>query len=174
MGFRQAAVLAPVSFFLGVLFICLNVDQKLLWGDLTEATITNGFQFYTTFFNAPPAIKALLHAMIGVGLIGLLAKLHKWDESAVYFDGSSLAAYVFALAIYLTVTVPSLRTIVEPLGTDDDALRLEAMRVLSAGNIIIIFLLGAILGLQAGQEYARRAEDKVLAQIKQEKEKKRQ
>lgn len=103
--------------------------------------------------------------MIGVGLIGLLAKLHKWDESAVYFDGSSLgghlspqlaflkliiwiAAYVFALAIYLTVTVPSLRTIVEPLGTDDDALRLEAMRVLSAGNIIIIFLLGAILGLQ--------------------------
>lgn len=57
MGFRHAAVLAPVSFFLGVLFICFNVDHKLLWGDLTDEIVEDGFQFYTTFYNAPPAIK---------------------------------------------------------------------------------------------------------------------
>jgi len=75
MGFKQAAVLAPVSFFLGedstlqashnltllwqlgVLFICFNVDHRMLWGEVSEDVIADGFQFYTTFFNAPPAIK---------------------------------------------------------------------------------------------------------------------
>jgi len=37
-----------------------------------------------------PVTQALLHGMIGIGLIGTLSKLHKWDESAVFFDGSSL------------------------------------------------------------------------------------
>lgn len=76
---------------------------------MTEEVVMDGFQFYATFFNAPPAIKvqenqriltvvdlcvpvtqALLHGMIGIGLIGTLSKLHKWDESAVFFDGPSL------------------------------------------------------------------------------------
>ena len=75
MGFKQAAVLAPISFFLGkiskrrrlspvkssnllgVFFICFNVDHRILWGEMTEDVVTDGFQFYTTFFNAPPAIK---------------------------------------------------------------------------------------------------------------------
>jgi hypothetical protein len=57
MGFRQAAVLGPVCFFLGVLFICFNIDHRVLWTPLTEDTVEDGFQFYTTFFNAPPAIK---------------------------------------------------------------------------------------------------------------------
>jgi hypothetical protein len=108
-----------------------------------------------------------LHGLIGVGLIGLISKLHKWDESAMFFDGSSLgeyhpslvnsrhfnvrasAAYVFAIAIYLTVIVPSLRTIVMPVenvDTRDD--QVEAMRILAAGNTIIMVLLGAILTLQ--------------------------
>jgi hypothetical protein len=76
MSFKKAAVLAPVCFFLGkhrphsrgiihhshhqplgVLFVCFTVDQRILYGTLTEETIEDGFQFYTTFFNAPPAIK---------------------------------------------------------------------------------------------------------------------
>lgn len=82
MGFKQAAVLAPVSFFLGkfskkrlclpvrsynspgVFFICFNVDHRILWGQLTEDVVADGFQFYTTFFNAPPAIKVLFAAML--------------------------------------------------------------------------------------------------------------
>ncbi len=33
--------------------------------------------------------------MMGVGLVGLLAKMFKWDDSAVFFDGSSLGAPPF-------------------------------------------------------------------------------
>ncbi|RDB20818.1 Secretory component protein SHR3 [Hypsizygus marmoreus] len=173
MGFKHAAVLAPVSFFLGVFFICFNVDHRILWAPLTEDVVADGFQFYTTFFNAPPAIKALLHGMVGVGLVGLLSKLHKWDESAMFFDGSCLGAYVLGIAVYITVTIPALQTIVTPLeGVDAYEDRVEAMRVLSAGNVIIMVCLGAILALQAGQEYARRAEVKALAIIEEEERRK--
>ncbi|KAF8227541.1 hypothetical protein L208DRAFT_1424705 [Tricholoma matsutake] len=166
MGFKQAAVLAPVSFFLGVFFICFNVDHRILWGQMTEDVVADGFQFYATFFNAPPAIKALLHGMVGVGIIGLVSKLHKWDDSAMFFDGSCLGAYVLCISIYLTVIIPALRTIVTPLeGVDTREDRIEAMRVLSAGNVMIMVGLGAILVLQAGQEYARRAEMKALARL---------
>ncbi|KAH7890691.1 Shr3 amino acid permease chaperone [Phlebopus sp. FC_14] len=167
MGFRQGAVLASCSFFLGVLFICFFVDHRILHQTLTEDIIEDGFQFYATFFNAPPAIKALLHGFMGVGILGLIAKLHVWDESALFFDGSSLAAYIFAVAVYLTVTIPSLRTIVTPAEVDTREDRVEALRILSAGNTIMMIILGAILVLQGGQEYARRAELKERASIEQ-------
>ncbi|KAG1869579.1 Shr3 amino acid permease chaperone [Suillus subluteus] len=167
MGFRQGAVLASCSFFLGVLFICFFVDYRILHQELTEEIIEDGFQFYATFFNAPPAIKAVLHGFMGVGILGLVSKLHKYDESAIFFDGSSLVAYIFAVAVYLSVTVPSLRTIVTPVDVDTRADRIEAMRILSAGNTIIMVVLGAILVLQGGQEYARRAEARELAKIEE-------
>ncbi|KAF5316835.1 hypothetical protein D9619_006157 [Psilocybe cf. subviscida] len=166
MGFKQAAILVPVSFFLGVLFICFNIDHVLLWGTITDEVVADGFQFYTTFYNAPPAIKALLHGMWGVGLIGFLSKLFSWSESAVFFDGSSLAVYVFSIVVYLTVTVQSLRTIVDPLpGVDTRDDQIMALKVLSAGNTIIIGCLGLILALQAGQVWASRAEAKALAKM---------
>ncbi|KAG0709171.1 Shr3 amino acid permease chaperone [Suillus ampliporus] len=168
MGFRQGAILASCSFFLGVLFICFFVDYRILHQELTEEIIEDGFQFYATFFNAPPAIKALLHGFMGVGIFGLVAKLQKWDESAIFFDGSSLAAYVFAISVYLAVTIPSLRTIVTPVDVDTRADRIEAMRILAAGNTIMMVVLGAILVLQGGQEYARRAEVRELAKIEEE------
>lgn len=34
--------------------------------------------------------QALLHGMVGVGIIGIISKLHQWDEGAKFFDGSSL------------------------------------------------------------------------------------
>ncbi|OBZ66509.1 Secretory component protein SHR3 [Grifola frondosa] len=166
MGFRQAAVLTAVSFFLGVLFICLNVDYRILFTPLTDSVTRDGFEFYTTFYNAPPAIKALLHAVMGVGLLGLMGKLHKWDDSAMFFDGSSLAAYIFSIAVYLTVGIPALRTVADPIpDVDTRADRVEALRILSAGNTIMIVLLGAILALQAGEEYARRLGAKELSKF---------
>lgn len=50
-----------ISFFpqTGVLFICYFVDYRILHQELTEEIIEDGFQFYATFFNAPPAIKVL-------------------------------------------------------------------------------------------------------------------
>ncbi|KII85800.1 hypothetical protein PLICRDRAFT_44206 [Plicaturopsis crispa FD-325 SS-3] len=166
MGFRQAAVLASVSFFLGVLFICFNVDHRILYSELTDEVVADGFHFYTTFYNAPPAIKALLHGVAGIGVIGLTTKVIQWDESAMFFDGSSLAGYIFGIAVYVAVTIPSLRTIVDPVpDVDTRNDQIEAMRVLAAGNTIIAVLLGAILALQAGQEYAKRVEAKELAKF---------
>ena len=38
---------------------------------------------------------------MGVGLISLFAKLHKWDDSAMFFDGSSLCAYpTFVISLF--------------------------------------------------------------------------
>ncbi|KLO19048.1 hypothetical protein SCHPADRAFT_865628 [Schizopora paradoxa] len=164
MGFTQAAVLSSACFVLGILFVCFTVDHKLLFTAYTDQSIEDGFLFYTTFYNAPPAIRTLLHSMVGVGLAGLIGKLHTWTESAMFFDGSSLAAYIFAVALYLSVTIPSLRTIVNPLeGVDTREDRIEAMRILAAGNVIIMLLLGGMLLLQGGQEYARRVEERELA-----------
>lgn len=110
--------------------------------------------------------KATIHGLVGIGLIGLLAKLHVWDEAAMFFDGTSLgaeyllpsyfalfslrsASYVFAIAVYVTVIIPSLRTIVTPVvGVDTREDQIEAMRILAAGNLIIVLLLGGILVLQ--------------------------
>ena len=39
--------------------------------------------------------------MVAVGLVGFLSKLIKWDESAMYFDGSSLGALFEALPFHL-------------------------------------------------------------------------
>ena len=41
-----------------MLAVCLNVDYRILFVSLNEETIRDGFEFYTTFYRAPPAIKA--------------------------------------------------------------------------------------------------------------------
>jgi hypothetical protein len=160
MGFGQAAVLASVSFFLGVQFINFNVDHRVLFEQPTEETIQTAYQYYTTFFNAPLAVKALMHTMMAIGFSGLFSKLHKWDDSAKFFDGTCLAMYLFGVVMYIAVTIPALRTVVTPLAEDTDTDRFEALRVLAAGNTIVILCLAGVLLMQAGQEYARRYEER--------------
>jgi hypothetical protein len=60
---------------------------------------------------------------------------------------------VFATAMYITVTIPAIRTVVTPVeGVDTREDQIEALRVLSAGNTLIIVLLGGVLALQV-REY---------------------
>ncbi|KAH9993685.1 Shr3 amino acid permease chaperone [Russula compacta] len=175
MGFRQGVLLATTCFLFGVLLACFTVDYRVLFEPLTEEIVQDGFQYYRTFYNAPPGIKALLHGLIGIGIVAIITKLHRWDESAIFFDGGSLAAFVFATAMYITVTIPAIRTVVTPVeGVDTREDQIEAMRVLSAGNTLIMVLLGGILVLQGGQEWARRLEKRELAKIAGEAEKKEQ
>jgi hypothetical protein len=42
--------------------------------------------------------------LVGVGLIGLVAKLHKWDESALFFDGTCLGAFNFCTSSIVGLT----------------------------------------------------------------------
>ena len=59
------------------------------------------------------------------------------------------AAYIFALSVYLSVGLPASRTIATPVeGVDTREDQIEALRLLSAGNTIIIALLGGVLALQ--------------------------
>ncbi|KAJ3001098.1 hypothetical protein NUW54_g6645 [Trametes sanguinea] len=56
--------------------------------------------FLLTFAYRPRtscAAQALLHSVMGVGLLGLVGKLHKWDDSAMFFDGSSLGTCFLSL-----------------------------------------------------------------------------
>ncbi|CUA70661.1 Rho GTPase-activating protein 21-B [Rhizoctonia solani] len=172
MGYRHAAVLSSVSFFLGILFICFNVDHKVLYAaPLTDKIVDDGFEFYTTFYNAPGAVKALLHAMMGLGILGLVAKLHKWDESALFFDGTSLAAFMFGIILYAAVVIPALRIIVTPLDSDGRKERIESLRILAAANTLIVICLVAVLVMQAGQEYARRYEEREMRKIQEQERK---
>ena len=41
----------------GVLLACLAIDYRVLFSTLTEETVEDGFQYYRTFYNAPPGIK---------------------------------------------------------------------------------------------------------------------
>ena len=40
-----------------MLAVCLNVDYRILFTPPTEGVVRDGFEFYATFYNAPPAIK---------------------------------------------------------------------------------------------------------------------
>ena len=51
--------------------------------------------------------------------------------------------------MYISVTVPSIRTVVTPIeGVDTHHDQIDALRVLSAGNTLIMVLLGGVLALQ--------------------------
>jgi hypothetical protein len=104
---------------------------------------------------------------MGIGIICLLGKLHKWDESAVWFDGSSLgmtkptwvrpvstnyilaAVFVFAIGVYLSVTIPALKAVVNPAEADSELAFDQNLGLLGAGNTIIAGLLVLILVMQA-------------------------
>lgn len=96
MGFRTGFLLVSVSFLSGVLFIASIYDFPLLYTEHTDRHVDVSLKFYMALFQGPTAIPALLHGMIGLGLIGLLAKLHRWTETAKWFDGVSLGRWWYA------------------------------------------------------------------------------
>ncbi|KIY52895.1 hypothetical protein FISHEDRAFT_34242 [Fistulina hepatica ATCC 64428] len=171
MAFKEGTVLVPTCFFLGVLFICLNIDYRILFQPFDLQTYETAYQFYTIFYTAPQAIKSALHGLMGVAIFGLISKLVKWDDSAMFFDGSCLVAYVFGFSVYVTVIIPSLKTVVEPVDVDTEADRQQALSVVSASNVILMGLMGIVLTLQAGQIYAERQDAKAKAEFLEEERK---
>lgn len=98
-----------------MIFIASIYDFPLLYySSLTDASVDAAERFYLSLYNAPLAVSALLHGMMGLGIIGLVAKLHRWNEMAKYFDGGSLALFMGAVCMYLGVAVPNLRLLADP------------------------------------------------------------
>lgn len=71
---------------------------------------------------------------------------------------------MFAIVVYLSVSVASLRTAVTPLATETQEDRELALRVVAAGHAIIIACLGLVLLLQGGQEWAARTDARAAAE----------
>lgn len=65
--------------------------------------------------------------------------------------------------LYTTVVIPGIRTVADPIEEETRQDQTEALRVLAAGNTLIVICLGLVIALQAGQEWARRTEAKALA-----------
>ena len=97
--------------------------------------------------------QTLLHSLVGFDLIALVLKLNKWDESALFFDGSSLGAYLrptaftytslnprmaglfmAAVVLYLSAILPGIKTIVNPLPTETEAERIETSASSESGT----------------------------------------
>ncbi|OCF34877.1 hypothetical protein I316_03424 [Kwoniella heveanensis BCC8398] len=176
MGFAQSLVLGSSAFILGIVFVCQVVDIPLLYIPVTDQAIENAYTFYGMWWEAPGAVKALFHVALGLPLIALLIKLHKWTESAMFFDGSCIVMHLATVILYLTVHIHSLRTFLPestttttfsilpppppravPPTADE---KVEAVRVLSAANALVGLLTVGVMGMQIGQEYARRQEER--------------
>ncbi len=56
--------------------------------------------------------------------------------------------------MYITVTIPAIRTVVTPVeAVDTHEDQIEALRLLSAGNTLIIVLLGGVLAMQVRERH---------------------
>ncbi|WVQ82880.1 hypothetical protein IAT38_005016 [Cryptococcus sp. DSM 104549] len=176
MGFQQSVVLGSCSFLLGMVFVCQVVDIPLLYMPVTQEALDNAYKFYEMWWEAPGAVKALFHVALGLPLVTLLLKLHKWNESAMFFDGSCVAMHLATIILYLTVHINSLRTFL-PESTTTTTFSIlppppprltpptteeivESVRVMAAANALVGLLTVGVIGMQIGQEYARRQEEK--------------
>ncbi|BEJ14532.1 hypothetical protein CspHIS471_0402990 [Cutaneotrichosporon sp. HIS471] len=174
MGFASNIVIGTAAFLLGMVFVCQVVDIGLLYLPLTNEAIQAGYEFYEMWYEAPGAVKALFHVAMGIPMLTLIIKLNKWSESAKFFDGSALAMMTACVVLYLSVHIQSLRTflpdakstwsiipappVLEQPATETE--KIEALRVLSAGNALVGLLLLGVIGMQIGQEYAHYVEAK--------------
>jgi hypothetical protein len=66
-----------------------------------------------------------------------------------------LGAFLAGVIIYISVTLPTLRTVVAPLEMDSISDQRDALAVLAAGNTLIVVSLGAVLFLQVSTHLSR-------------------
>ncbi|KAF7541368.1 hypothetical protein G7Z17_g11962 [Cylindrodendrum hubeiense] len=188
-SFATFMIIAPVCFFLGVLFASFPYDFPLLW---TKAPVTTDFlnhlETHLKFVHqSPPLISRVLHIMISVGFIGFFIKLFRPSEANFLFDGASLILYIIGFGVYVANIIKGLRTVSADIWSDDEFQgkthdgehgemilgREDTLKVLSASNTILALVLVGILVLQAGQWYAEKKEaDDIAAADKSDADKK--
>jgi hypothetical protein len=159
-----------------MLFASLPYDYNVLWTAPPEGRdhYFNLLESHIKFLYASPAIiSRILNLVIGTGLLGFLIKL---------FDGASLVLYMAGITVYLTNIVKGFRVVTAGIYGDvtkaqaagekmdlqegeDFISREDTLRVYAASNTILALVLVGVLVLQAGQWYAKRAEEKEIAEI---------
>ncbi|KAG9236874.1 putative secretory component protein SHR3 [Amylocarpus encephaloides] len=179
-SFATYMIVAPVCFFLGMLFSSFPYDFPLLWtSDVTPAAYYDQLEAHLKFIHAsPPIIPRILHIAISIGFIGFFTKLFKPSEANLLFDGTSLVLYVIGVVVYITNIVKGLRIVtlgiysVPEGSTEIEIGREDSLRVLAASNTILALVLVGVLVLQAGQWYAERKEADEIQKLDQEEEEK--
>jgi hypothetical protein len=96
------------------------------------------------------------------------------------FDGASLVLYMAGITVYLTNIVKGFRVVTAGIYGDmekaepgevsaedmgDYISREDTLRVFAASNTILALVLVGVLVLQAGQWYAKRAEEKEIREF---------
>ncbi|GAA5971725.1 hypothetical protein JCM8115_004220 [Rhodotorula mucilaginosa] len=114
MGFLTSAAIVSSAFLLGTLFTSLLWDATVLYGltePITETTIEAVENYYLTWWNGGMAVKMFMHIVMLVLFFCLVAKWARRTESAFYFTGASILALICIAAMYITITLPSIRII---------------------------------------------------------------
>jgi len=166
-----------VCFFLGILFASFPYDFPLLWtSDPVPPSYYDQLETHLRFIHqSPPLIGRLLNIIVSVGFLGFFVKLFRPSEANVLFDGASLVLYVIGVGVYIANIVKGMRTVSAgpwhadpefrgiahdgPLTGEVVLGREDSLKVLSASNTILAFVLVGVLVLQAGQWYAERKEE---------------
>ncbi|KAH7391941.1 secretory component protein-like protein shr3 [Pyrenochaeta sp. MPI-SDFR-AT-0127] len=189
-NFAQFLVVGPTCFFLGVLFAQLPYDYNVLWTVPADRTsyftiLEDHIKF---LYASPPIISRILNLVIGTGLLGFLIKLFKPNQANMLFDGASLVLYMAGITVYLTNIVKGFRVVtagiygdidkaapgeVTPEDAGDYISREDTLRVFAASNTILALVLVGVLVLQAGQWYAKRAEENEIADFNRKAEEKK-
>lgn len=139
-------------------------------------------------YASPPIISRILNLAIGTGLLGFLIKLFKPNQANMLFDGASLVLYMAGITVYLTNIVKGFRVVTAGIYGDinkaapgevtaedagDYISREDTLRVFAASNTILALVLVGVLVLQAGQWYAKRAEENEIADLDRKAEEKK-
>lgn len=126
--------LPATCFFLGILFATFPYDYYVLWAKPpTPVPAAHAFNFpslsaaatepYLTrleshlrfLASAPKLITRILHLVIGVGLVGLIAKLYRPTEANMLFDGASLVLYMCGITVYIANIAKGVRAVADNL-----------------------------------------------------------
>ncbi|KAL4402278.1 Protein Csh3 [Malassezia pachydermatis] len=169
-----------------------SYDYPLLFhGAFGKEEVRNAIDFYLSIYSAPLSVKALIHAIIGLGMIGIVAKIVRWQENDKYFGSISLLLYFVSVLMYIGVNIPNMRAlkypdemrIVHRAVFDAEAYRkvenydfkplseretTSVVQVISATNVIITVLLAGVLLMQIGEWYAVRLDRIAENKMRQE------
>ncbi|EMD91109.1 hypothetical protein COCC4DRAFT_31732 [Bipolaris maydis ATCC 48331] len=181
-NFAQFMVVGPTCFFLGILFAQLPYDYNVLWTTPEDrASYFDILESHIKFLYAsPPIVSRILNLVIGTGLLGFLIKLFKPNQANMLFDGASLVLYMAGITVYLTNIVKGFRVVTAGIYGEMDKAnpgeiteedmgdyisREDTLRVFAASNTILALVLVGVLVLQAGQWYAKRAEEQEIREM---------
>ncbi len=104
--------------------------------------------------------------MMALGFIGIFIKLYKPDDSNTLFDGGSLLLIVVSVVVYIAnIRVGMNSAIYDTWGDVDQN---TGVNVIAASEIMVVFLILGIFGLQFGQFWAEREDRKIRAKFEAE------